>query len=221
VDHHGLDAAERAANPVMAPVDGWLVLLPETATTCGVMLLPDVEVMKALTHDGIGELAFYFHSLDLQDLITRFKATATKKLKRGVTAAKQLEDLAKGLVPLHVDAGDDIAIVAQGSDTKGLLEVEVLFAPRRGSYVGALRSLAYAMRLANPANRVRRMDPMSFYFRVKRGIAAHAKIASSHATHAFWTATSFTRRGLIEVRDEYDRPFATASRSVLAARRRT
>ena len=54
------------------------------------------------------------------------------------------------------------------------------------------------------------MDPMAFYFRVKRGMSAQTRIASTHASHPFWTDTSFTRRGLFELRQEHDRPFATS-----------
>lgn len=207
-----LDADVRAATPVMAPVTGTLVVLPDTSlTTCGVFLLPDPEVTKALSHDGIGELAFYLRTLDLKDLVTRFKASVTDKLPRGVTAAKQIENLENGLVPLRVTAGDDIALAAPigVSDQRGLVQAEVLFAPRRGSYVGITRAIIYAKRLVDPVNQSRRIDPMAFYFRVKRGIAAQATIASAHASHPFWTSTAFTRRGLLEVRQEYDQPFAT------------
>lgn len=206
-----LDADVRAANPVLAPVDGTLIVRPNaTLTTCGVFLLPDPEVTKALSHDGIGELAFYLRTLDLQDLVTRFKSSVTAKLPRGTTVAKQLENLRNGLLPLRVASGDAIAFAAPigSGDQRGLVQAEVLFAPRRGSYVGITRAVAYATRLVDPANQSRRIDPMAFYFRVKRGIAAQATIAALHATHPFWTA-AFTRRGLIEARQEHDQPFAT------------
>jgi phosphatidylserine/phosphatidylglycerophosphate/cardiolipin synthase-like enzyme len=50
---------------------------------------------------------------------------------------------------------------------------------------------------------------MTFYYRVKRG-SGQTRIAPAHATHPFWSSTTFTLRGLIELRNEYDRTFATS-----------
>src|SRR5262245_47688353 len=206
-----VDPAVRAANPVVAPVSGTLVILPDaTFKTCSVFLIPSPDVTKAFVHDGIGEVAFFLRTLDLGDLVTRHKASVTAKLPSGVTADQQVQNLTQGRLPLEVLAGEDIALLApvSASDQHGLAQFEVLFAPRRGSYVGQARAITYAKRLVDPANQYRRMDPMTFYFRVKRGGAFESKIAAAHAAHPFWTAP-FTRRGLIEVRDERDRPFAT------------
>jgi phosphatidylserine/phosphatidylglycerophosphate/cardiolipin synthase-like enzyme len=207
-----LDPAVRAASPMLAPADGTLIVVPDSLTTCGVFLLPDPEVARALVSDGIGEIAFFLRTLDLTDLVERFRAAATEQLPRGVTPSKQIDNLKNGLVPLRVRAGESIALLAPigSGDTRGLAQLEVLFAPRRGSYVGAARALAYARRLADPANQARRHDPMAFYFRVKRGVSAQVKVATAHASHPLFASAGFTRRGLIEVRQEYDQPFATA-----------
>jgi len=198
--------------PAVAVVSGTLYVLPLTLKTCSVLLIPHAEVNKALASDGIGEVAFYLRTLDLDDLVTRFKASVTEKLPRGVTKTQQIDNLKAGKVPVPVDSGDDIALMAPevaGQD-KGLVQFEVIYAPRRGSLVGIALAIAYALRLTNAANRYRRLDPMSFYYRVKRGgTAAQTRIAPAHATHPFWTSTTLTLRGLIELRDEYDRPFAT------------
>lgn len=198
--------------PAVAPVAGQLIVLPDPSLnkTCSVLLIPLAEVNKAFVADGIGELVFYIRTLDLDDLVKRYKADATKKLPRGVTKDKQIENLKAGKVPLLVDSGDDIALVAPETpgQNKGLVQFEAIFAPRRGSYIGILRAIAYAKRLTDPANRYRRLDPMAFYYRVKGG-SGKTRIAPAHATHPFWTSTTFTLRGLIELRNEYDRPFAT------------
>src|SRR5436190_3036288 len=198
--------------PAVAVVSGNLFILPDlTLKTCGVLLIPHAEVSKALVTDGIGEVVFYLRTLDLEDLVKRFKASVTAKLPRGVTKDQQIAQLQAGKVPLLVDSGDDIALVAPetpGQD-KGLVQFEVIFAPRRGSYVGIARAIVYAKRLTDAANRYRRLDPMAFYYRVKRG-SGQTRIAPAHATHPFWTSTALTLRGLIELRNEYDRPFATS-----------
>lgn len=213
-----VDPGVRTASPVMAPVSGTLVILPDGSfKTCSVFLIPSPDVTKAFAHDGIGEIAFFIRTLDLVDLVTRYKASVTAKLPSGVTADQQVQNLTQGRLPLEVLAGEDIALLApvSASDQHGLAQFEVLFAPRRGSYVGQARAITYAKRLVDPANQYRRMDPMTFYFRVKRGGAFESKIAAAHAAHPFWTAP-FTRRGLIEVRDERDRPFVTTVQLVTA-----
>jgi phosphatidylserine/phosphatidylglycerophosphate/cardiolipin synthase-like enzyme len=206
-----IDAASRA-KPAVAVVSGTLIVLPDSSLkTCGVLLMPQPEVNKALASDGIGEVAFFLRTLDLADLVTRFTPEATAKLPRGVTKAQQIENLKAGKVQFLVDSGDEIAIVAPeapGRDN-GLVQFEVIYAPRRGSYVGIARAIDYALRLTNPANRVRRLDPMTFYYRVKRA-GVKAVIAPAHAAHPFWTSTALTLRGLIELRNEYDRTFATS-----------
>lgn len=199
--------------PAIAPVKGTLLVLPDPTLnkTCSVLLLPHEDVTKALVADGIGEVVFYLRTLDLDDLVKRFKASVIAKLPRGVTEAKQLANLQAGKLPLLVESGHDIALVAPETpgQAKGLVQFEVIFAPRRGSYVGIARAIVYAKRLIDPANRYRRFDPMSFYYRVKRG-SGQTRIATSHATHPFWTNSTLTLRGLIELRNEYDRPFATS-----------
>jgi phosphatidylserine/phosphatidylglycerophosphate/cardiolipin synthase-like enzyme len=208
-----IDATFRT-QPAVAPASGTLVILPDVSLnkTCSVLLIPHVEVRKALAADGIGEVVFYLRTLDLDDLVKRFKASVTAKLPRGVTADKQIANLKAGKVPLLVDSGDDIALVAPETpgQAKGLVQFEVIYAPRRGSYVGIARAIVYAKRLTDPANRYRRLDPMAFYYRVKRGVGFQTRIAPAHAAHPFWTSTSLTRRGLIELRNEYDRPFPTS-----------
>ena len=200
------------AKPAVAVVSGTLIVLPDSSLkTCSVLLMPQPEVNKALASDGIGEVAFFLRTLDLADLVTRFTSEATAKLPRGVTKDQQIENLKAGKVPLLVNSGDDIALVAPeapGQD-HGLVQFEVIYAPRRGSYVGIARAIDYALRLTNPANRVRRLDPMAFYYRVKRA-GVKAVIAPAHAAHPFWTSTALTLRGLIELRNEYDRTFATS-----------
>jgi len=206
-----IDGAFRS-QPAVAVVSGNLIVLPNASLkTCGVLLIPQPDVTKALAEDGIGEVVFYLRTLDLEDLVKRFTPAATATLPRGVTKDKQIENLKAGKLSLLVDSGDDIALIAPetaGQD-HGLVQFEVIYAPRRGSYIGILRAISYAMRLTDPANRVRRLDPMSFYYRVKRGTAFKTRIAPAHATHPFWTSTALTLRGLTELRDEYDRPFAT------------
>jgi phosphatidylserine/phosphatidylglycerophosphate/cardiolipin synthase-like enzyme len=207
-----VDPAVRTANPVVAPVSGTLIILPDaTLKTCGVFLIPSPDVTKAFVHDGIGELAFFLRTLDLADLVQRFKASVTATRPSGVTVDQQVQNLTEGKLPVDVIGGEDIALLApvSATDQHGLAQFEVLFAPRRGSYVGQGRAITYAKRLVDPANRYRRLDPMAFYYRVKRGGAFDTRIAPAHAAHPFWTAP-FTRRGLLEVRDERDRPFATA-----------
>ena len=200
--------------PAIAVVSGTLIVLPDLSLkkTCGVVLMPQPEVSKALASDRIGEVAFFLRKLDLDDLVARFTPMVTAKLPRGVTKDKQIANLREGKVSLLVESGDDIALVApeaSGQD-RGLVQFEVIYAPRRGSFVGSLRAIAYALRLTDAANRYRRLDPMAFYYRVKRGVGTQARIAPAHLTHPFWTSTALTRRGLIELREEYDRPFATS-----------
>lgn len=207
-----IDGAFRA-QPAVAVASGTLIVLPDaTFKTCGVLLIPTPEVTKALAADNIGEVVFYLRTLDLADLVTRFTPKVTEKLPRGVTKDKQIQNLKEGKVGIPVDSGDEIALVAPelaGQDD-GLVQFEVIYGPRRGSYVGILRAISYALRITDATNRVRRLDPMSFYYRVKRGIGFQTRIAPAHATHPFWTTTALTRRGLIELREEYDRPFATS-----------
>lgn len=201
------------AFPACAPASGTLIVLPDASLkTCGVLLIPTPEVTKALAADNIGEVVFFLRTLDLADLVTRFTPKVTERLPRGVTKDKQIQNLKEGKLGIPVESGDDIALVAPeiaGQD-HGLVQFEVIYGPRRGSYVGILRAIDYALRITNPANRYRRLDPMSFYYRVKRvGPGAQTRIGPTHATHRFWTSTALTLRGLIELREEYDRPFAT------------
>jgi phosphatidylserine/phosphatidylglycerophosphate/cardiolipin synthase-like enzyme len=198
-----LDGTARAATLAVAPVTGQLIVLPDlTLKTCGVFLIPGADATEALAFDGIGELAFYLRTLDLDDLVKRFKSDF---------AANQVDNLRKGLWPIEVLSGFEIALFAPEApgQQRGLVQFEVLFAPRRGSHVGFGRAITYAKRLIDPANRHRRIDPMAFYYLVKRGLSRKTRIATAHINHPFWTTTALTRRGLFEFREERDRPFDT------------
>src|SRR5215813_8620446 len=76
-----IDATFRK-QPAIAPVSGTLVVLPDLSPdkTCSVLLIPQTEVTEALAKDGIGEVVFYLRKLDLEDLVTRFKASVTAQL---------------------------------------------------------------------------------------------------------------------------------------------
>ena len=202
-----VDADVRSSQPVVAPVTGNLLILPDAALkTCSVFLMPAPDVTKGLVNDGIGELAFFIRTLDLLDLLQRFKASVTAKLPSKVTAEQQVQNLTEGKLSVEVSSGDAIALLAPVSATNGhgLAQLEVLFAPRRGAFVGQARAIAYAKRLVDPQYQYRRLDPMAFYFKVRRGVAFEARIAAVHANHPFWDAP-LTKRGLVEVREERDR----------------
>ncbi len=204
------DGGVRASKPALAVTSGTLYVLPDAnLKTCGVFLMPAPDVNKLLG-DGLGEVAFHLRTLDLADLVSRWKDKITAKRPRHVTVAKQIENFKKGWIPLAVTSGDEIAILAPAGSgsSNGLAKFEVIFAPRRGSYIGKGRALGYARRLIDPANRVRRLDPMAFYYTIKRGSLAHVDIAAAHASHPLWTIP--TLRGLLEIREERDRTNATA-----------
>jgi phosphatidylserine/phosphatidylglycerophosphate/cardiolipin synthase-like enzyme len=205
-----VDPDVRSTQPVLAPVAGTLMIFPDaTLKTCSVLLTPRTEVTQAFLHDSIGELAFYIRTLDLADLVQRFTSTVTEKLSPKVTAEQQIQNLAAGKIPVDVLAGEDIALLAPAAsgNNHGLLQFEVLYAPNRGAFVGPARAVQYARRLVDPQLQARRLDPMAFYFKVRRGIAFQTQIAQAHANHPFWTAP-LTKRGLVEVREERDRPLA-------------
>ncbi|HKE93514.1 MAG TPA: hypothetical protein VKB34_04345 [Povalibacter sp.] len=203
-----VDPDVRSSKPVVAPLSGnFIVLADATFKTCGVFLMPSAEVTRALVHDGIGELALFIRTLDLADLVQRFRPRITAKLPPKVTAEQQVKNFTEGKLAVDIASGDDIALLAPIStaNAHGLAQFEILFAPNRSSLVSPLRALAYAKRLVDPQYQYRRLDPLAFYFKVRRGAGFQTQIATAHASHPFWTAP-LTRRGLLEIREERDRP---------------
>jgi len=141
------------------------------------------------------------------------QALGTKGFPSDKTPQQLGQLFAEGGFWLKVAAGTSIGEADTLNGTQGWARMgfEIVFIPGginpRGNEANIPNIPSAWLRLQQlvaTLARTRRLDPMAFYAAIARG-EGPAKLDASHANHILLTLP--TRRTLIEVRDEYDRPY--------------
>jgi phosphatidylserine/phosphatidylglycerophosphate/cardiolipin synthase-like enzyme len=212
-----INAAERPKSPALAVVKGKVVFIPDPSepSTGTLLLVPWVDDLNALeTVLGTTNAVFVYRNID-RDSIRPYlesKFDLGLQLQRSqVSPSKR-----KNVLPLDeamalffsgryysplIEAGGELGLPALVGD-QYVLGFEIALVP--GAYYGG-PGLDRLKQLIDPANHsTRRLDPTSFYHRVTRALDT-VRLAPEH--HGHLLLERLTQRTLLEVRNEYDRPW--------------
>ena len=219
-----IDPSQLAQNRVIAVVSGMarLVLDPLSPQTCTLVLIPNYSTMNDLSQvTGKNVVVFVYRNLAKPNLPTStippsedtwptvpLDGYCNKITLLNIPSLpppaqlQQLGQFLNGEISVDVNAGDKLLLPSTtgGVNNWGRLGFEIVFVPS-GLWgdVGWNR----LKELIDPGALTRRLDPMSFYARVKAAPLPLNLVADP--AHALFTVT--TRRILLELRDEYDQPF--------------
>jgi phosphatidylserine/phosphatidylglycerophosphate/cardiolipin synthase-like enzyme len=199
-----------------------LVLDPLSPQTCALVITPGYEAMNDLSQVlGKGIVAFVYRNLTkplapspgISPPVENWPEVPLDsyriKIKQLNIAAlpapelsQQIGQFLAGDLAVEVKAGDKLLLPSTigGTDNWGHLGFEIVFIPS-----GLLGEHGWnrLKELIDSTALTRRLDPMSFYARVQAAPAPLNLVAD--LDHALLTIT--TRRTLLELRNEYDRPF--------------
>lgn len=221
-----IDPSQLAQTLAVVVVSGMarLILDPLSPQTCTLVLIPNYYVMADLsTVLGKTVVAFVYRNLtkyvppptlpaggssvdlwperpldDFRMKIKNLKVPTIPVPDR----TEQLRQFLQGETYIEVVAGDTILTpsINGGLNGWGRLGFEIVFVPS-----GLLGEHGWArlQELIDPNATTRRLDPMSFYTRVKA--ASDPLSLAAPQDHALFTQT--THRSLLELRNEYDQPF--------------
>jgi phosphatidylserine/phosphatidylglycerophosphate/cardiolipin synthase-like enzyme len=213
-----IGAAVSAQTRALAVVSGLARIIPDTApATCTLVLKPSPLALRDLRSIiGNGVVVFIYRNLTANSVKPIFQqyisALGNKGFLETMTLDQRADAFMQGQFPVSVDGGNDLGL----SDARGAaagwtrLGFEIACIPNGMGPVGSGTAGAGVgwdrlVQLVAPTNSAtRRLDPASFYAQVKAG-TTDAVLAPAHASHALLSV--LTRRTLLEVRDEYDRPY--------------
>jgi phosphatidylserine/phosphatidylglycerophosphate/cardiolipin synthase-like enzyme len=211
----GVSAQTRA----LAVVSGLARLIPDPApaTTCTLVLKPSLQALRDLgSIVGNGIVLFIYRNLtssSVQPFFLQYiTALGDKGFLTSMTPAERTAQFMQGQFAVSVDGNNDLGLSDASGAASGWtrLKFEIAFIPSGlGAVDAGLTGVGVGwdrlVQLIAPTNTLtRRMDPASFYALVKAGNGT-ATLAAAHASHGLLNV--LTRRTLLEVRDEYDRPF--------------
>ena len=219
-----IDPSQIEQNRAVAIVSGMtrLILDPLSPQTCTLILIPNYDTMNDLSQvSGRSVVVFVYRNLTKPDLpsstippspetwptvpLDGYRDKITQLNIPSLPPPEQLQQLSQflnGETFIDVTAGDRLLLPSAigGANNWGRIGFEIVFMPN------GLWGDAGWSRLTELVDRdalTRRLDPMSFYARVKAAVSPLNLVADQ--SHALFTIT--TRRILLELRDEYDKPF--------------
>lgn len=214
----GIDFAECQNSPALAVVKGKVVFIPDSsdASKGTLLLIPWFDDLQALhTVLGITNMVFVYRNIDRDSirLYLESKFDIALKVQRSrvrpshrdnvISLEEAMTSFLNGQYysPL-INAGDELGLptLAEGGCVLGF---EIVLLP--GAYRG-MPGLDRIKQLVDPANdRTRRLDPVSFYDLVAGDASEVVDLAPEHHDHPILMLV--TKRTLLEVRNEYDRPW--------------
>lgn len=216
--------SQLAENRVVAVMSGVarLVLDPASPQTCTLVLFPNYNAMNDLSPvSGKSVIVFLYRNLTKPDLTPGGIPPAQKtwptvpldSYRSQITALnipalpapeleQQMRQFLDGEIAVEVSAGDQLLTPSTigGEDNWGHLGFEIVFIP---SGLWGEAGWDRLKELIDPKALTRRLDPRSFYKRVETASSPITLVAEPG--HALLTIT--TQRTLLELRDEYDKPF--------------
>jgi phosphatidylserine/phosphatidylglycerophosphate/cardiolipin synthase-like enzyme len=194
----------------MAACDGMVAVFPSAdRATCTVVLQPAPAALQdinsalgqpALGTSQAGNLAFVYRNLDLQSV--------QASMQRLLPIPYAPNELMKSNAALPVQAGTALGNVAGAAPWIGF---EIVFLP--GGLFPVDDRLGHGLSFVgdwiDPQKQARRLDPATFFAAIAAGgPLARVALAPEHVNHPILVI--MTRRVLVEIRDEYDRPYAGA-----------
>lgn len=195
--------------PALAVVSGLVRLIPDPApaTTCTLVLTPSPAAIGDLFSLLGGVVAFVYRNLETASARPLFEpriaALGDQPFLSSEDLASRVNRFLNGEYSVFVQGADKLAnLGGGGADSWGFLGFEVVFVPN--GLIGE-RGWARLKEIIEPNNlQTRRLDPASFYQMVSAGNGGIG-LAPPHADHLFLQI--FTKRILLELRNEYDLPF--------------
>jgi phosphatidylserine/phosphatidylglycerophosphate/cardiolipin synthase-like enzyme len=208
-----IDPGARAASPALAVVDGMVRWVPDPtpAVTGTLILAPSPLQLQDLQKPaGAGVMLFIYRNLDVESsrpfFVDWLVYQGGTSLLKDETPKARMDRFLRGEFNVWIVAGSQLALAAVTSSSPGWgkLGFEIIHVPS-GS-LGAQGSAGYnrVIDWTHPESLNRRLDPAAFYARVVANTSG-AVLAPDHAGHPLLATLS--RRTLLELRDEYDRPF--------------
>jgi phosphatidylserine/phosphatidylglycerophosphate/cardiolipin synthase-like enzyme len=214
----------------LAIVDGLIRFVPDSSSATGTLVLkPAPDVMgalgKKLDPDGeISSLVFIYRNLDATTVMSATLARGLSDSRIFVESPEEIASLfAAGSFFVSVRAGDTVGMASPLGGMGGWAQLgfEICYVPRglldtpRGldpeiASSSTMKAWGRLKELLDPTDtslQTRRLDPMAFYAALVSGRGT-ATLAAAHANHILLSLP--TRRTLIEIRDEYDRPWESA-----------
>jgi len=214
-----ISAAVGAQNPALAVVSGIARIIPDPALTptCTLVLKPTPSAMRNMADlVGNGTVLFIYRNLSVSTVRSLFQARMVgmdgKRFVEPISVELRTDAFMEGRFSVGVVGSNELGVADSRTGAAGWnrLAFEIAFIPNGIGEViagSAARGKGWerVVQLVAPDNTItRRLDPASFYARAKAG-GSNARLAPAHTNHALLNA--LTRRTLLEVRDEYDKPF--------------
>ena len=203
----------------LAVADGMIRFIPGESPDVGAMVLkpsPGALADLSSTLESRGSLVFVYRNLQTDSVRTVVLAILQARTDLAFLTAKDPKDRAnsfvKGGFAVRVTAGDAIGQASVKNSTSGWARMgfEVVYVPgglppRGEAKQDVPRGWERLQELVKANSETRRLDPVSMFSAIDGG-RGPAKLSPQHTRHALLGLS--TRRLLIEVRDEHDRPFA-------------
>jgi hypothetical protein len=197
------------ASPALAAVDGLARVIADTdAGIATVVVKPRPKALldlKSVT--GASSVVFVYSNLELPTVRARFlpliEAEGHEPFLSSEPLDNRVDRFINGAYGVSVDGGTALGTPSKflGSDEWGRLGFVIAFVP--GGLKGDVGWTRLAALVSPNESRTRRLDPVAFYAAVEAGTPT-VSLDPSHAGHTL--LTDLTRRSLLEIRDEYDKP---------------
>lgn len=207
-----------AANlAVLAVTDGMVRVIPDSAsaTSATLVLRPTLGAQRDL-ESVVGQalVCFVYRNIDIASLKTVIRPKIAADRSQFVSQLlgpdpKALENeitdlvnqFAQGSSAVKVSIGHELGRAGAVANAWAQLGFEIVYMP---SGVGDDKHWQRLVALVDRAAHTRRLDPVTFFSLVKAG-TPQLTLRAMHANHPLLTIP--TPRTLLELRDEYDRPY--------------
>lgn len=197
--------------PILAVISGQVRVIPDpgagpTVTLVQVPAPTAVTDLGAVTGGSV--VVFVYRNIQAAEVRSRFASRVAaiddELFGTSATLSDRMDDFMAGAFGVWARAGDELGLAEpNGVGGWGLTGFEVVFSPN--ALVGDA-GWSRLQEIVDPATeRTRRMDPIAFFEAVS-GAGGGLTLAPGHGGH--WLLTTPTRRNLLEIRDEFDMPFA-------------
>ncbi len=175
---------------------------------CTLVLVPAPDLVPPLVRLLRGPVCFVYRHIDLADVVATLGPKVKARTGDKKTPEERLTSFLNGESFQPVQSGEILGLAGRDpvGNADAYLGLEVLFIPQSFGDFDERSALLRSM--INVAQQRRRLDPADFFSRIKRGMGGDPPLVlePSHVEHPLFT--EMTRRVLLEVRDEYDHPWA-------------
>jgi phosphatidylserine/phosphatidylglycerophosphate/cardiolipin synthase-like enzyme len=203
-----VDPAVLTESSALATVSGLVRWIPNiTLDTGSLILVPSPSELPGISSIVGRTLVFFvYRNLDFDSMVTRLQprieAPENQPSPQGDSTTRLME-FVNGHFSIWVESGEELGLPSTNGGTNGWarLGFEIVYMP---SIAFEDKGLMRIVELTKPEALTRRLEPMSFYASVQAATTG-IELAPIHLDHPLLTIP--TRRTLLELRDERDRPY--------------